>query len=391
MNKKSIVNKKSILEFVSEIHSINDIQILLDIILNQLIDLTHAEGGSIFLKEGATKLRCHSLQDRSLFQKENSEKIVYNYFHTHDINIDNLSIVGYVAKTKKNLMIKDVYKISNKAPYRFNAEFDKKFSYRTKSILAVPLLNTKKEILGVLELINARNRKNHIINFNKKSLMYVNFFSDFISHIFEKAIIMEESVNKLLKLAEMRDPQETGSHVKRVGFYAIEIYQHWAKKKGKAENEIRKFKDLLRIASMCHDIGKVAISDIILKKKGRLTTEEFNEVKQHTIEGANLFSQSIYEIDKLTFDVCISHHEKWNGTGYPKGLRGNEIPLAGQIVSIADVYDALISDRVYKKSWGDQKTLDYMEAQRGKHFSPLVLDSFFAIYDITKAIRNRYQ
>ena len=385
------MNKKSILDFVSGIHSINDLQILLDVILNELIELTHAEGGSVFLKEGADKLRCHFLQDNSLFKKENSGNIIYNYFHTHDINIDSFSIVGYVAKTKKPLLIEDVYKINHKAPYKFNSEFDKKFAYRSKSILAFPILNTKKEILGVLELINARNKKKQITSFDKKSLTYVNFFSSFISHVFEKTIIIEESVNKLLKLAEMRDPEETGNHVKRVGFYAIEIYQHWAKKNGKTGSEIRKFKDLLRIASMCHDIGKVAISDRILKKKGKLTPTEFNEIKQHTTEGARLFSQSLYAVDKLSFDICISHHEKWDGTGYPKGLRGNEIPLGGQIVSIADVYDALISNRSYKKSWGEQKTLNYMQTQRGKHFSPSVLDSFFAVYDITKAIRNRYQ
>jgi response regulator RpfG family c-di-GMP phosphodiesterase len=156
---------------------------------------------------------------------------------------------------------------------------------------------------------------------------------------------------------------------------------------------------------MLHDLGKVAISDLILKKPARLDSEEFRTMQYHTIYGARLFQNQASDLDALSAEIALNHHEKWDGTGYPgkiddisqelppfgNGKQGEEIPLAGRIVALADVYDALVTHRAYKGSWSEPTTLDYIKDQSGKHFDPEVVDAFLAIYDVIAAIRDEYQ
>lgn len=141
---------------------------------------------------------------------------------------------------------------------------------------------------------------------------------------------------------------------------------------------------------MLHDVGKVAISDLILRKPSSLTDEEFDNMKRHTEWGANLFADSVSDMDKLSAMIAMTHHEKWDGTGYPTNLKGTQIPLEGRIVALADVYDALVSKRVYKKAWNEQEVLTYLNEQGGKHFDPEVVTAFIEIYDVIQAIRKRY-
>ena len=162
---------------------------------------------------------------------------------------------------------------------------------------------------------------------------------------------------------------------------------------------------MLRIAAMLHDLGKVAISDLILRKPDKLDSEEFRIMQYHTIHGARLFQNQESDLDVLSAEIALNHHEKWDGTGYPgkiddiyrdqlplgAGKQGEEIPLAARIVALADVYDALVSPRIYKEAWTETMTLDYIKAQSGKHFDPEVVDAFLAIYDVIVAIRDKYQ
>ena len=170
-------------------------------------------------------------------------------------------------------------------------------------------------------------------------------------------------------------------------------------------------KDLLRIAAMLHDVGKVAISDLILKKPGRLTQEEFEIMKQHSYLGAKLFMDAKSDLDELAGTIALNHHERWDGRGYPghidlktlkplpgyenadrkaRGKRGEEIPIWGRMVAIADVYDALSSKRVYKKAWTQENVIAEIKAQRGKQFDPELVDIFISMIDTIKKIAKNY-
>ena len=208
---------------------------------------------------------------------------------------------------------------------------------------------------------------------------------------------------RMISMAELRDPKETGAHVNRVASYAVEIYEHWAKSKGLPEDKINKNRDVLRMAAMLHDVGKVAISDVILKKPARFTPEEYEIMKQHTYMGACLFANPSSEFDIAAQEVALNHHERWDGKGYPGNIdittgekiseepkKGEDVPVFGRIVAIADVYDALSSRRVYKDAWDEDKVLGIMREERGNQFDPEMIDSFFDSLDVLNAITARY-
>jgi response regulator RpfG family c-di-GMP phosphodiesterase len=219
--------------------------------------------------------------------------------------------------------------------------------------------------------------------------------------------MMHEIVMRMIRMAEYRDPKETGNHVNRVSAYSVEIYERWALNRGYDLEEIIKSKDLLKMAAMLHDVGKVAIPDGILKKPGKLTDEEYKFMKSHTLHGAHLFNKPVSDWDVKAAEVALTHHERWDGKGYPgaavegdsldpmdiiygEGLAGEDIPIGGRIVALADVYDALISKRAYKEQWGEEQVLQYIREQAGRQFDPEVTEAFFQIYGVIRNIRQYY-
>ncbi|MCX8125488.1 MAG: HD domain-containing protein, partial [Spirochaetes bacterium] len=204
------------------------------------------------------------------------------------------------------------------------------------------LITSQQKIIGVIQIINAKTKSGKIREFTEKDKIYVNFFANNASVAIEKAKMTRDIILRMIKMAELRDPKETGNHVNRVASYSIEIYEKWAKNKNIDWKEIKKVKDNLRIAAMLHDVGKVAISDTILKKPGKLDYNEYEIMKKHTIYGARLFDGGS-EWDSMAADVAINHHEKWDGTGYPgfidniyndnykiiKNKKGDEISIYG--------------------------------------------------------------
>jgi PAS domain S-box-containing protein len=190
----------------------------------------------------------------------------------------------------------------------------------------------------------------------------------------------KELIYTLGEVTENRS-NETGNHIKRVAEYSAVL----AKYAG-YENDT----EVIKIASTMHDIGKIAIEDDILKKPGKLNDEEFNRMKEHSIIGYNMFKNSNRPILQAAAIIARDHHEKWNGTGYPNGLKGKEIHPFGRIVAIADVFDALGSDRVYKKAWDLEKIYALFKEERGRHFDPKLVDIFFEHIDELLAIRNKY-
>lgn len=378
---------RELFEITEKLNHLKDIDSLLDNILYEARKFTNADSGSIFLKEGDS-LEFRYVQNDTIAKiDETNNKYIYSNVIL-PINTD--SIAGYVAYTGKPVIINDVYSLSDNVPYCFNKHYDEISNYHTQSMLTIPLVTSRDQVIGVMQIINAQDDNKNIIPFTEEDNMYVSFFANNASVAIEKAKMTREIILRMIRMAELRDPKETGAHVNRVGAYSIEIYSKWAKIKGKSEREIKHFNDMYRIAAMLHDVGKVAISDIILKKPARLNEEEYKIMQTHTVKGADLFHDSVSDFDMLSAEVSVTHHEKWDGTGYPKKLKGDEIPITGRIVALADVYDALMSKRVYKDAWDEKKVLDFIKSESGKHFDPDVVQAFLSIYDIIIAIRNKY-
>ena len=198
----------------------------------------------------------------------------------------------------------------------------------------------------------------------------------------------------LAKLAESRDP-DTGAHLERVRGYCRVLarqLQASARFEQLVDND---FVRLLYETSPLHDIGKVAIPDAILLKPGQLTSAEFELMKTHTLRGAETLEAALEQFPNARFlsmarDIAMSHHEKYDGSGYPCGLAGEQIPLCGRIVALADVYDALTSKRVYKEAICHSEARAIIVADRGRHFDPAIVDAFLEAEDEILAIYFQY-
>jgi two-component system response regulator RpfG len=188
-----------------------------------------------------------------------------------------------------------------------------------------------------------------------------------------------ETLLRLARAGEYRD-EETGNHVVRMAKYSRII----AVKLGFSEEET----DVIEMAAPMHDIGKIGIRDDILMKPGKLTPEEFEVMKSHTTIGYEILKDSPSKFLQLGGIIALGHHEKFDGSGYPHGKEGDEIPIEARIVAVADAYDALVSERPYKNAWSMQTAIEYMEKHKGKHFDPDCLDAFKASLDAVSKIHG---
>ncbi|MBK1836499.1 response regulator [Azospirillum sp. YIM B02556] len=189
----------------------------------------------------------------------------------------------------------------------------------------------------------------------------------------------EELVTRLSRASEYRDP-ETGAHIERMALYS-KLIAEAAGCGGAYAQDLRK-------AAPMHDIGKIGIPDMILLKPGRLSPEEMTVMRQHAAIGHRILANSDIPLLRLAAEIALSHHEKFDGTGYPNGLAADAIPLSGRIVAIADVFDALTSTRPYKRSWTMEEAQAYMVENRGRHFDPALLDAFLSRWDEVCTIRR---
>jgi len=178
-----------------------------------------------------------------------------------------------------------------------------------------------------------------------------------------------ELIFRISRAAEFRDP-ETGAHIQRMAHYSQVIADGYG-----LGPESQK---LILEAAPMHDVGKIGIPDYILLKPGKLTVEEFEIMKGHARLGYELLKGSASEILRAGAEIAISHHEKFDGSGYPHGLKGEQIPILGRIVAVADVFDALTSERPYKKAWSLEAACKFLEDGRGSHFDTLCVEAFLA-------------
>jgi len=386
-----------ILKMIEELHHLNDVDTILDRILLEARHLACADAGSIFLIDGHNLIFSH-VQNDSLFNINEAGTALYK---NYEVPINNNSLVGFTALSGQYLMVEDAYDLPTDVPYVFNGEYDRKSGYLSKSIFTIPLITFENRLVGVMQLINALDKHGAPGPFSAHSRKYVPLFANHAAVAIERGVLNRQLMLRMMKMAELRDPAETASHVQRVGAISAEIYHRWAINNHIAVKDIKNNKDLIRLAAMLHDVGKVGIPDYILKKPGKLTDAEFTQMQQHTLFGARLFDKTTSELDFLSRDITHQSQQKWDRSGYPKTkpenengperlLQGEEIPLGARITALADVYDALSSKRTYKKAWPREKVYDCLREGSGHHFDPAVVEAFFQITDVIEAIATKY-
>jgi HD-GYP domain-containing protein (c-di-GMP phosphodiesterase class II) len=400
----------TITQMIHDIGEVKDLDLLLERILTNARKFFNADAGSIYLRIGDQLKFSYTQNDTLQRRLSPGKKLIY---HTFSVPINNNSIAGYVGNKRQVVNIPDVYKINHSPPYTFDSHFDEISNYKTRSMLTVPMTNRRGDLLGVMQIINAHDDEGNVIFFAKSDEDHITTFVTSAAHEVERAQMTRNIILRMIKMAELRDPMETGAHVNRVAAYSAELFEEWAKNKGYSakDEHVVKQKDVLRLAGMLHDVGKIAITDLILKKPARLNIDEYEEMKSHTYKGAKLFEDIESEFDEIAAEVALNHHEKWNGTGYPGHIdphtekplpghegdngqprpkTGEEIPLFGRIVAVADVYDALCSRRSYKEPWDEERILEEMHQSSGNHFDPEITEAFFSCLDVLKSIKRRF-
>ncbi|MCR8631071.1 HD domain-containing phosphohydrolase [Paenibacillus radicis (ex Xue et al. 2023)] len=299
----------------------------------------------------------------------------------------NAGLVGHSIGTGLPIFIDDAYQnVEFKEVLERGAiAMDQKTGYRTKALMVIPFRNNEGEIMGAYQAVNKLTEQEQ---FSEKDLEHLSLAASYAGKSLESALLsneIEETQKEIIftmgEIGESRS-KETGNHVKRVAEYSYIL----ALGLGMSEEEA----ELLKIASPMHDIGKVAIPDAVLKKPGKLTEEEFDIMKSHTDIGYGLLKNSNRHILKTAAIVAHQHHEKWNGRGYPTGLSGENIHIYGRITAIADVFDALGSERVYKAAWELDRILNLFKEESGEHFDPKVVDAFMEQLPKILKVREQY-
>ncbi len=214
-------------------------------------------------------------------------------------------------------------------------------------------------------------------------------FSTNISIAFDNIYLNQKIINTqkeiIMRLGEVVENRshETGSHVKRVSSYTELMCELMGFDEDKCNS--------MKLTAPLHDIGKIGISESILNKPAKLDADEFNTIKSHTTIGYDILANSDIDFINEAADIALKHHENWDGTGYPTGLKGDQIPIESRIVAFVDVFDSLSQKRVYKEAWKIEEITKYMKEQRGKKFDPKVVDLFFENYENFKEIMNKYE
>ncbi len=344
-----------IFKYTNQVNKAKDIDSTLLVLANMGRDIVAAERCSLWLIDSTGK------------------KLYTKVAHGVDkIEIDiNFGVVGACIREKQTLIINDPYNDD-----RFHSDVDLQTGFVTKSILAEPLIDTKGEIIGVIQVLNKKNVEGKFTEDDKEMLVVAAGFSANSLETFKLNLEIEESQNEtILMLGEICEKRslETGRHTARVAKYSVAV----AEALGLPKDEIQ----ILKQASGLHDIGKMGIKDMILLKPGKLTEDEYNEMKKHSVIGYNMLKYSRNRILQAGALISHEHHEKFDGNGYPSGLKGDEIHIFARITALADVFDAVTSIRCYKDAWPLEKAFELIKIESGRHFDPDCVEAFFKVKD----------
>ncbi|MCQ2744222.1 MAG: GAF domain-containing protein [bacterium] len=314
-----------------------------------------------------------------LYDQEHNE--LYSKVATGLDDVEELRIpadkglAGHVVRTGETINIKDAYK-----DYRFNPDIDKKTGYRTRTILCMPIKNFNQEIIGVFQVLNKFDETFTIDDEDLLvaiassagiSLENARLFESQRKMLEEQRIIFDSFIETLASSIDARD-KITSGHSTRVKMYASLIAIEFGLEK----------KDIyvLEKAAALHDIGKIGIRDSVLQKEGKLTSEEYKHIQEHVEITHNILEKIHMSEDfKQITEIACSHHEKFDGTGYYRGLKGVDIPFGGRVLAVSDVFDAITSKRHYRDKMPIEKVIDIIMKGSGNHFDPLVVEKFLAI------------
>ena len=376
---------QEILDVGISLSSEHDLDALLNMILAKAQQLTRADGGSVYLVH-KNRMVFKASRNDTLLKTLGPEKIK-EIVKTFEMPVTKKSLAGYAAVTSLPLNIPDVNQIPKDADYHYDPSFDNKYGYNTVSMLVVPLINKEHRVLGVLQLINAL-RDSKPIAFDASLEKIIFSFSSQAAVAIENTELADqlkkahfETIFRLSEAAEYRD-KETANHITRVSHYSRLLAETLGHDKDYCE--------MIFWSSPMHDIGKLGIPDAILQKPGPLTPEERAVMERHTIIGALVLKDSEVAVISKSRVVALTHHEKWDGTGYPQKIKGEDIPLEGRIVALVDVFDALSSKRVYKPPMPEEKVISILKESAGKHFDPKLVETLLSVMDKVNEIKNKY-
>ena len=284
-------------------------------------------------------------------------------------------LAGYVVKTGEALNIVDAY-----SDPRFNPEVDKNTGYRTKTILCMPIMNNNREIIGAFQVLNkidgvfTKNDEDLLIAIGGSAsiaLENAQLFDKQLQMYHEQKLLFESFIDTLAMSIDARD-KITAGHSARVRMYSTLLAQYV----GMDKKDIA----LLGKAATLHDIGKIGIRDSVLQKDGKLTDEEYKHIQEHVRITHNILNRIYMSPDfRMITEMACSHHEKWDGSGYYRHLKGEEITLGGRILAVADVFDAITSKRHYRDKMPIVNVIDILQKGSGSHFQPELVDTFLSI------------
>ncbi|KMQ52699.1 response regulator [Chitinispirillum alkaliphilum] len=353
-----------ILNSVIKITEVNDLKTLLSLLSDMAHKLVPSDRCTVWVYDSKRKVLCSEIAD-------GVDRIEIS---------SSMGISSYAFMTGIPLIVNDPYNDS-----RFNSQTDKSTGYNTKNIIAIPLKNSKGETIGVFQALNKLSEE----GFTDSDLNMLYLVTVYIAREVDAALLREEInstqreiIHTLAETGEMRS-KETGNHVKRVAEYCTLL----AKEVGLSETQ----QNIIRISSPLHDIGKIAIPDAILLKPGKFEPHERKIMETHAALGYDMLKHSERVVLKAAATIAVQHHEKWDGTGYPAGLAGEQIHIYGRIAALADVFDALGSDRCYKKAWEFEKIVNLFRNESGKHFDPQLAEIFLDNQQSFKDIGEKYK
>lgn len=335
---------------------------VLDLIIAKAVEMLECEAGSILL--------CSKDKDCLQFSASttaNSKSLTEILIPLTD------SLAGTIFTKNAPLVVNDV-----SHDLRHNTSVAAQINFQTRSLLGVPM-RIQDRVIGVLEALNKKQG-----GFTEEDVKILTAIASQAAVAIENAQLVkalqdayESTLEGWAAALDLRD-KETEGHSQRVTALSIRLAEQMGSSK--------EFLTGLRQGALLHDIGKMAVPDHILHKKGPLTEQEKAIMRQHPVNAYNMLHPIAYL--RAALDIPFCHHEKWDGTGYPRGLKGEEIPLAARIFTVIDVWDALRSDRPYRKAWSEAETLAYLQQEAGKSLDPNVVQHFVELFPSIRTERQ---